>query len=320
MGKVIYLMRRVEQLHPEEIIRLLNRCLYALDLKQGSILDLKLEIYDINGKAWAVFFRKEENPDKSEEITPLGLPDEELQKLLADYSKGRENNSTAKEFKDGATIVFRLNGSLPLDVRSLIELAHFHAVSLRGSDFYPNNFFLSALFVRGIPWCILRQGKSPAEKFLESVNFNSFLKDGDSKDERKYNEGKTYVAYCSNPVHKDKGDGVFFLVSKRDPLEALQALACPFCKEKDNLGADSLSAEDFLGWIEEEFITRGFLDKDDIYKELDLEAIKRSWTEFLEKDDPTHDDGSAQHQEGNPIPPPSSGLSAKDLAGFSGDS
>lgn len=101
---------------------------------------------------------------------------------------------------------------------------------------------------------------------------------------------KVYVAYCLNVEHEEKGDGAFFLITKGNPLEILQKLGCPICKEIVEFKANPLPEEDFFAWVQDEQLTRGFTDEDDHYGEMKLDEMR----EELENEEETPEDKTSQ--------------------------
>ena len=161
MGKVIYLMVRVDQVPPLNLTQVLNWCHYSFDLVGQPVPNLQVEVRPIGNQLWAVFFREAFYRNNSEK-TPLDLSDQQLMSRLLWIIPGL----SVQEFRERTYIVLRLDSSRGYydgyseeQSRWDVDRAFFYAKQLFKIDPHldPGNApFVQSFVLEGVHWGAIR--------------------------------------------------------------------------------------------------------------------------------------------------------------------
>ena len=197
MGKVIYLMVRIDQVPPLNLTRVLNWCHYSFDLVCQPVPNLQVEVRPIGNQLWAVFFREAFYRNNSEK-TPLDLSDQQLKSRLLWTIPGLN----VQEFRERTYIVLRLDSSRGYydgyseeQSRWDVDRAFFYAKQLFKIDPHldPGNApFVQSFVLEGVHWGAIRshsfalpkpkepeKEKEPVSDPAKKIDIGSFLKPKD---------------------------------------------------------------------------------------------------------------------------------------------
>lgn len=168
MGKVIYLMVRVDQVSPLNMTQVLNWCHYSFDLIGQPIPNLEVEIRTIGNQLWAVFFRKAWYLNQDEK-TPIDISDIQLKALLALAG----SDIGVAGFRERTYFLVRLDATAGFggiyseeQLQTAVQRMSLYAANLHRIDSHLDpggspSFTIIVSYVDGNQWGAWRRGPKP---------------------------------------------------------------------------------------------------------------------------------------------------------------
>ena len=171
MGRISYLMVRVDKLPDELREEIINWCLLSFDLRASPVPDLKPELTPFGDQTWLVFHR--ESPyTKKNSTTPLGIPDTAVVRTNRGEKLGRD-------LKEDFILIIRVGGDVepgepafvPHAAVTVNGIAHFYIHRLSelgwGQDWNISTA-VTSLRMEDDSWCIVSKDESATLEQPES--------------------------------------------------------------------------------------------------------------------------------------------------------